>query len=134
MDVDTLEQYDNYTQLTYLRREIQDILFRTIQPSEEWYRDRIRKVVTYSELDWTGMALRFDGKDHHLHHVATRIVELHDVILEQWSVSPHFHLPTYAHLLEEIDHLWDYYRNQYVGEETDEEVIELIENLTHMMK
>jgi hypothetical protein len=129
-----LDQYDNETQLILLNKEIEIILAQNLLPPEAWYHNRIRKIVAYSELDWLGMASRFNGKNQYLHEAAMAIYQGLEKLLDQWSVSLFFAISVYGQVIQEINILWNHYQENYIGNETDSEVIDLIEDLTHMMQ
>jgi hypothetical protein len=132
-ELSTLDQYDNHTQLILLNKEIQYMMIYGIQPAESWYQDRIRYVYTYSELGWKNMSTRFHNKDDYLYRQSQLIADMLEALLQEWSTSPEFNRCTYARLLYEMDRLWRYYQTQYVGNETDDKVVDLIEGLTHLM-
>jgi hypothetical protein len=79
------------------------------------------------------MSERFQNKDPYLHETAAAIANMLETLLDEWSVSPVFNLATYARVLYEMDRLWRYYHKQYVGDETDEDIVDIIESMTHMM-
>jgi hypothetical protein len=131
-DLERLDELDNLTQLTVLIMEIHIIQLRSVPPTPEWYAQRFRKVAAYAELDWTGMAHRFQGKNHIIHNASLHILhDLHQLQYE-WGSSPTFSLHAYASLLTKINELWEHYQSEYIGDETDEDVLDLIEQMTHM--
>ena len=128
----TLESLDNLTQLTLLREEIQAILHHQVQPSSSWYTQRIRQIYTYAELNWNGFAADFEGKNAMLHRTALHIQGRLAYLMTEWSCGPDFSLTHYAALLNEIAALWTTYHATYVGNETDEDVLDIIQSMTHM--
>jgi hypothetical protein len=132
-ELSQLEQYDNHGQLIILIKESQHMMIYGIQPNEDWYQQRIPFLYTYSELSWKAMSERFHNKDPYLHQTAGAIASMLETLLDEWSIYPVFNLATYARVLYEMDRLWKYYQTQYVGNETDEEIVDVIESLTHMM-
>lgn len=126
-DLVALHEVDKGTQLELLRREITYVLQNEIQPSREWFDARTPIVYSYQTVDWSGMINRFNGKDPHMHLTASNITVLLALLEDQLSVSAYFNLHTYYKLLDEIYHIWTYYKQRYVGNETDEDVVDLIE-------
>lgn len=126
-DLVALHEVDKGTQLELLRREITYVLQNEIQPSREWFDARTPIVYSYQTVDWSGMINRFNGKDPHMHLTASNITVLLALLEDQLSVSAYFNLHTYYKLLDEIHHIWTYYKQRYVGNETDEDVVDLIE-------
>ena len=128
------QTHDNFTTLKLLRREINVIMKHGIQPEEAWYEDHSHHVYSYMEIGWTDIAQRFKQKDNTLYLSATNVSTLLSVLLEELSTSVRFTLVTYYKMIEEIHHIWLYYRDTYVGNETDENIVSMIESLTFMMK
>ena len=144
MDLDTLDLHpvgeyaahfdalDNLTQLTLFREEIQAILQHQAQPPLSWYTQRIRTIYTYAELNWAGFAADFEGKNTELYRTALHIQGRLAYLMTEWSCGPDFSLQHYAALLNEIAALWTTYHATYVGNETDEDILDIIQNMTHM--
>jgi len=132
-ELSELDKYTNHEQLILLIRESQNMMIYGIQPNEEWYQQRAPFLHAYSDLSWKAMSERFHNKDSYLHQTAASIAEMLELLLEEWSTSPVFNLATYARVLYEMDRLWRYYKTQYVGDETDEDIVDVIESMTHMM-
>ena len=129
-----LESLDNLTQLYVLKQEINHIMIHNIPLSESWYDDRFRNIQTYSQLNWCELMYKFHNKDKYIHDTAQLIMRLCDELLEECSIKPNFHLPTYYKLIHDISDIWTYYHSKYMGEEDDADVIDLIEGLTYLMK
>jgi hypothetical protein len=131
-DLERLDELDNLTQLTVLIMEIHIIQLRSIPPTPDWYVQRFRKISAYAELDWAGMARRFQGKNPLIHNASLHILlDLHQLQYE-WGSSPEFSLHAYASLLTKINELWGHYQREYIGDETDDDVLDLIEQMTHL--
>jgi len=126
-DLEALHALDKGAQLELLRREITYVLQHEIQPNQEWYEARTPLIYSYETVDWTSVIDRFNGKDPHMHLTASNITVLLALLEDQLSVSAYFNLHTYYKLLDELHHIWTYYKQHYVGDETDEDVIDLIE-------
>jgi hypothetical protein len=127
-----LDALDNLTQLALLREEIQSILQRSTPPPPSWYTQRIRKIYTYAELNWAGFAADFEGKNTELYRTALHIQGRLAHLITEWSCGPDFSLEQYAALLNEIASLWTTYHTTYVGNETDEDILDIIQDMTHM--
>ena len=126
-DTEALHAHDKGTQLELLRREITYVLQHELQPNQDWYEARTPFIYSYQTVDWTSVINRFNGKDPHMHLTASNITVLLALLEDQLSVSAYFNLHTYYKLLDEIHHIWTYYKQRYVGNETDEDVVDLIE-------
>jgi hypothetical protein len=132
--LETLDQHDNLTQLLILKREINHILIHNITPQEGWYDERFNYIRTYSQLGWLELAQRFHEKDQFIHDRAIYIGRICDELLEECSTKPNFHLNSYYRLIHEISNIWQYYHSKYVGDEKDEDVIDLIAQMSSMMR
>ena len=126
-DLVALHEVDKGTQLELLRREITYVLQHEIRVDQEWYEARTPFIYSYQTVDWGSVISRFNGKDPHMHLTASNITVLLALLEDQLSVSAYFNLHTYYKLLDEIHHIWTYYKQRYVGNETDEDVVDLIE-------
>lgn len=127
-----MEPKDNLQHLRTLREEIQLIFLHELVPPDDWYGERADTLHVYAELDWIPYATRFYGKNDKLYQLAVQIhTDLHHV-LEEWATTPQFSLVPYRRIIENIQTFWDIYSQLYVGDERDEEVIDLIEQMTHM--
>ena len=132
-ELSELDKYTNHEQLIILVRESQHMMIYGIQPNEDWYQQRAPYLHAYSDLSWKAMSERFHNKDQYLHQTAADIANMLESLLDEWSTTPEFNLATYARALYEMDRLWRYYHKQYVGDETDEDMVDIIESMTHMM-
>ncbi len=130
--IKNIEKYDNITQLDILKKEISHILIHNIRPSEGWYDDRFRYIQKYSEIEWKDLAKRFHGKNDYIHTSALQIIEMCDQILEECSTHPNFNLYIYESLLYQIYDTWLYYKQLFVAEENDEDMVELVETLSRL--
>ena len=132
-ELSNLDKYTNHEQLILLVRESQHMMIYGILPNEDWYQQRSSYLHAYSDLSWKAMSERFYNKDQYIHETAAAIANMLEILLEEWSTSPEFNLATYARVLYEMDRLWRYYHKQYVGDEDDEDIVDIIESMTHMM-
>jgi hypothetical protein len=53
-------------------------------------------------------------------------------LMAEWDYRPTISLPVYYRVLHDIQDVWQRYRTQYVGEEEDEDVVGLIEQMTYV--
>jgi len=127
-----LDELDNYEQLLVLNQEIALISYHNYDPPDDWYQHRIQKIQTYFELDWDGMIQRFQNKNPMIVEGSTHIQQMLYELLEEWSTSPAFNLTVYHRVLKLILELWQFYQSNYIGGEKDEDMIDLIEQMTHM--
>lgn len=132
MDLEQLDDNDNLTQLQLLNFEIQHIMEHGIQPNQEWYAQRFLKIYQYSELDWNSFMESFKNKNEFIVESSFKIMRLLNVIQEEWSCSPIFDLEKYYELLNEIHTVWTYFSENYMGDEEDQDVVDLIIGLKHL--
>jgi hypothetical protein len=128
-----LGELDNLKRLKLLRREIQFIVKHRIQPTIEWYEERAHYIYEYETIDWIHLEIRFNQKDSKMHYTAANIIELLELLTQELATSATFTLQAYYKLIEEIHHIWTHYHTTYMGNEDDMSVVELIEDLTHLM-
>jgi len=127
-----LDELDNLEQLLVLNQEIELIFYHNYDPPDDWYQHRIQKIQAYFDLDWNGMAERFQNKNPMIVEASTHIRHMLYELLEEWSTSPSFNLTVYHRVIKLILELWQFYQTNYIGGEKDEDVIDLIEQMTHM--
>jgi hypothetical protein len=127
-----LKTYDNEKQLNLLRREIGHIIAHGLQPPEGWYDERFEYIHQYSQLDWTNLATRFGNKDQYLHDTAIYIIRLARELLDERETKPNFHLQTYHTFVHSVHAVWCYYKQVYAQEETDTDILDLIEGIKFM--
>ena len=124
-----LEEFDNVKQLELLKKEIGFLYSHGITPSEGWYDERYKMIDTYSKIDWFGLASRFHNKDDFIHDRALYVGRALSELMEERGTRPNFNLQTYYALIHEIDNVWKYYHQMYMGDETDDDVLNLIEGM-----
>ncbi len=132
MELQELENKDNLTQLQLLNMEIQHIMEHGIQPNQQWYSERFIKIHNYSELDWNSFMQSFLNKNEFIVESACKIMSLLHSLQEEWSCSPIFDLEKYYELLNEIHSVWSYFSENYMGQEDDQDVVDLIIGLKHL--
>jgi hypothetical protein len=127
-----LEDHDNQGQLFILLQEIAFINSHQIKPTPEWFQIRADKIYTYADLEWSTIAYQFYNKDAVMYMTAERILTLLDILMKELETSDVFNLFAYHSLLESIHHIWTYYNGKYIGGETDDTIIDIIKDLTHL--
>ena len=132
MELQQLEDKDNLTQLQLLNLEIQHIMEHGIQPDSQWYSERFLKIHNYSELDWNSFMQSFLNKNEFIVESSCKIMSLLHSLQEEWSCSPIFDLEKYYELLNEIHSVWSYFSENYMGQEEDQDVVDLIIGLKHL--
>ena len=53
-------------------------------------------------------------------------------LMAEWDYRPTISLPVYYRVLHDIQDVWRRYQTQYVGEEEDVDIVDVIEQMTHM--
>ena len=127
-----LEDYTNATQLEILMKEADFMIENNIDGSHEWYDHRIDKIYDYNKLNWEEMYERFQNKDAYMQHSCAQIVQMTDYLIHQWSTDAVFDLKIYKSTLYGIHSVWKYYQSCFLGNETDGDVIDLIESMMHL--
>jgi hypothetical protein len=133
-DLQHLKDFNNLKQLDVLRREVGHIVAHGLIPPEGWYDERFEHINEYAHLGWGEMAKKFHNKDQYLHDTALYIMRLSDELLEERGTKPNFHIPTYHRMIHEIQNIWNYYSQVYKGQETDEDMMDLIEGMMFLCK
>jgi hypothetical protein len=131
-DEEEFEEENNLEQLHYLTAEAVHMLEHGIQPSEGWYDEHYRYIYKYSMLGWEHLIERFNGKDTIMTSLATTIRILIQELLDEYSTKPNFNFENYYTLLCNINNIWRYYSQKYVGSETDSSVVDLIEAMNFL--
>jgi hypothetical protein len=97
---------DNAEQLETLIKEANIILDHTIQPSQEWYRDRLNYIRIYRALDWD----HFIRSEHpFIHHTTIQLVARMVAILMQAEIGI-FSLQDYQYVLYNVKNVWTHYK------------------------
>ena len=124
-----LDQLDNEEQLNLILREINHIMWHGIKPTDDWYNERFHYINTYASINWSDLSSRFDNKDDYINETAAHILELIADLVEERSVKREFNLAKYYRAILNIKELWAYYKDSYMGDESDTNVVDLIEGL-----
>jgi hypothetical protein len=132
MQLDELNQHPEATQLEILTYESEHMLEHGIQPSQDWYETRFIKIYEYSELNWSDFAYRYHLDNTYMSEKATSIYQGLQHLIEEWAVSPIFDLSIYYGILHDMLELWKYYESEYMDENHDLDVSDLISGLKHL--
>ena len=127
-----LEDHDNEGQLFILLQEIAFINSNNIQPTQEWFQMRSDKIYMYADLEWATITYQFYNKDVIMYTTAERILTLLDILMKELETSDTFNRLAYHALLESIQYIWEYYNGKYIGGESDDTIIDIIKDLTHL--
>lgn len=131
-DFDTSDAEKNLRELNELYNEATQMLINGIKPTEGWYDDHFKYIYKYSQLNWRDMAERFRNKDNIVFSLATTITLYIDELMEEYGGKPDFDFNKYYTVLCNIVNIWNYYSEKYIGDETDKDVLDLIEGLTFL--
>jgi hypothetical protein len=127
-----LDDYSNESKLDILLMEIAHINLYSIKPTLEWYQFRTDMIYTYADLEWNTIVYQFYNKDAIMYNGAEHILSLIDYLLKELETGDRFNLLAYQSLLQSIHDIWIYYNGKYIGGETDDDVIDIIKDLTHL--
>jgi hypothetical protein len=127
-----LDDHDNEYQLFILLQEIAFINSHQIKPTPEWYQIRVDKIYTYADLEWASISYQFYNKDPVMYNTAEHILSLLDFLMKELETTDIFNLLAYHTLLQSIHDIWGYYNGKYIGGETDDTILDIIKDLTHL--
>jgi hypothetical protein len=127
-----LDDHDNEYQLFILLHEITFINANHIKPTPEWYQIRADKIYTYADLEWATISYQFYNKDSVMYNTAEHILSILDFLMKELETSEQFNLLAYHTLLQSIHDIWKYYNGKYIGGEEDDDVLDIIRDLTHL--
>lgn len=127
-----IKEKTNLQQLELLKKEIGHIMAHSANPCEGWFDERFEFIDTYSKLDWTGLMDRFKNKDNYIYETSLYIIRLIDELVEERESCPNFNLLTYYRIINNIYNIWNYYHHAYMGNETDRDVLDLIEGISFL--
>jgi hypothetical protein len=124
-----LDQYENEEQLNLILREINYIMWNGLKPDDDWYNERFHYINLYSHINWADLSKRFDTKDDYIYQTSAHILQLIGDLVEERGVKRQFNLAKYYRAILNIKELWKYYKEAYMGDESDTNVVDLIEGL-----
>ena len=100
---------NNVTQLEMLNKEVSYITINGINPLEEWYDDRFRYIVEYSNLNWEELSEKFYQKDQYVYETAIEIKKLINKLIEERATKRTFYIPTYHTMIYHVYNIWNHY-------------------------
>lgn len=132
MQLEELQQHPEATQLEILTYESEHLMDHGVQPSQEWFEARFFKIYQYAELNWDDLVERYHHDNTYLAEKAGAISKGLQYLIDEWSTSPVFDLSIYYGVLHDMNELWKYYESEYMDENHDDDISELIANIKHM--
>ena len=127
-----MSQSNEVKYLHMLVAESTTLLRESNKPNKDWYQERIVKIFEYSGLDWQELTKRYKDSDVFLSKKAAKIQEGLAYIISDWSTQPVFDLSVYHIVILEINELLDYYENNYIDENHDSDISDLISGLKNL--
>lgn len=127
-----MSQYNEVKYLHMLVAESTTLLRESNKPNKDWFRELIFKIFEYSGLDWEELTKRYKDSDVFLSKKAAKIQEGIAYIISDWSSQPIFDLSVYHIVILEINELWTYYENNYIDENHDSDISDLISGLKNL--
>lgn len=131
-ETEVVEEEDNLRDLYRIHEEATYLLTNNLKPIDEWYTTRLKYIEKYSELGWEEMANRFRNKDNIVYDLCMRINMYIDDILQSYNKDKKFDFSVYYSVLCNIVNLWKHYSEKFVGQETDTDIIDLVEGLAFL--
>ena len=122
-------------EVTYLQMLVDEsnkIIEDEKKPTKDWFRERILKISEYSGLDWVELTLKYKDTDIFVSEKASKIKEGLSYLIHDWSTQPFFDLSVYHTVIIGIKDLWFYYESNYVDENGDTDISDLISGLKHL--
>ena len=127
-----MSQSNEVRYLQMLIDESTKIIQTENKPEKEWFRERIVKIFDYAGLDWAELAYKYNESDNFLSEKASKIQEGISYLIDDWSTQPVFDLTVYHTVILDINELWIYYESNYIDENYDEDISDLISGLKHL--
>ena len=128
-ELEHLQEFNNEKQLRLLRQEIAHIISHGLQVPEGWYDERFEYIYKYSQIDWLNLAKTYHNSDQYLHDTSLYIARLLDELLDDRATEPNFDLQTYFSLIHSVKCVWDYYKQVYLTEDEDDDILALINGI-----
>ena len=127
-----MSQSNEVTYLHMLAAESTRLIRESNKPNKDWFQERIVKIFEYSGLDWAELATRYKDSDVFLSEKAAKIQQGLAYIISDWSTQPVFDLSVYHIVILDINELWTYYENNYIDENHDSDISDLISGLKNL--
>jgi hypothetical protein len=128
----TIHDMNNEDKLELLIHEIKQVIIYNLPLDNGWYTKRMEFIYDYATIGWMEMSERLEGKDPYISNTSRDIMTQLKQLMAEWDHRPTISLPVYYRVLHDIQDVWGRYRTQYVGEEEDEDVVGLIEQMTYV--
>jgi hypothetical protein len=128
----TLHQHPEAKQLEMLADEACVIRLSGVQPSTMWFQSRMHKIFEYSGLNWAELTQRYMISDPLLSQKANNIQQGIAYLIQDWSTQPLFDFSVYHIVITNMNELWKYYETQYMDENYDIDVSDLISGMKHL--
>jgi hypothetical protein len=128
----TIHDMNNEDKLELLIHEIKQVIIYNLPLDNGWYTKRMEFIYDYASIGWMEMSERLEGKDPYISNTSRDIMTQLKQLMAEWDHRPTISLPVYYRVLHDIQDVWGRYRTQYVGEEEDEDVVGLIEQMTYV--
>jgi hypothetical protein len=128
----TIHDMSNEDKLELLIHEIKQVIIYNLPLDNGWYTKRMEFIYDYATIGWIEMSERLEGKDPFISNTSRDIMAQLKQLMTEWDHRPTISLPVYYRVLHDIQDVWGRYRTQYVGEEEDEDVVGLIEQMTYV--
>lgn len=129
---DTLQGQPEAIQLEMLAHEANVIKLSHVQPQSAWYQVRMQKIFEYSGLNWAELTQRYMISDSFLSQKADTIQKGIAYLIQDWSTQPLFDFSVYHIVIHTMNDLWKYYDTQYMDENYDIDVSDLISGLRYL--
>jgi hypothetical protein len=123
----------NWDKLQKLCHEIEQIIINMTDPPLSWYLERYDMILIYSRLEWSAFAKHCGEYDNYIVDTSLIIIDNIEYLLDEFHQTGKFHLRFYQIMLQDINNLWRYYTETYIGEERDPDIGDLIMSLTHKL-
>lgn len=126
------QQQTNWDEFIELYQEASRMILDRVQPSEGWYDLQFKYIYKYYMIDWENLADKFAGKDNILYELAIKTREIIQGLMDEYGGQPNFSFNNYYTMLCNIYNLWIYYKDKYIGEEDDSDVVDLVEMMSFL--
>jgi hypothetical protein len=127
-----IHDMSNEDQLELLIHEIKQVIIYNLPLDNGWYTRRMEFIYDYATIGWIEMSERLEGKDPFISNTSREIMKQLKQLMAEWDYRPTISLPVYYRVLHDIQDVWRRYQTQYVGDEEDEDVVGLIEQMTYV--
>jgi hypothetical protein len=128
------DEPDRLKELYSLYQEADIIFCVDDMPDEDWYSDRYKKIMNYNEINWSHMVTQYNNKDSVMYYGALKIMTLLETLRDEYYGKPEFDLVNYKELLETIIKVWEHFSKNYMDDNNDGDITDLIEGIAFMNK